>query len=137
MKIRCRTWHQIRMQADRLLAPKVSDVDGNTEERRGTVSVFNGTSPTVQVVGTAQEEGEIVSDWLRSLAGLGVQPHETGIFVRSNAQLDRGRAACSYAGLQFQVLDERRDHPGRVSISTMHLAKGLGVSRGGRDGLRR
>jgi hypothetical protein len=30
------------MQADRLLAPELSDVDGNAEERRGTISVFNG-----------------------------------------------------------------------------------------------
>jgi plasmid stability protein len=42
LHINYRTSHQIRMQADRLLAPEVSDVDGNVEERRGTVSVFNG-----------------------------------------------------------------------------------------------
>ncbi len=42
LRINYRTSHQIRMQADRLLGPEVSDVDGNTETRRGTVSVFNG-----------------------------------------------------------------------------------------------
>jgi len=36
-----RTSHQIRMQADRLLGPEMSDVDGNAEDRRCTVSVFN------------------------------------------------------------------------------------------------
>ena len=45
LHINYRTSHQIRMQADRLLGPEVSDVDGNTEERRGTVSVFNGPVP--------------------------------------------------------------------------------------------
>ncbi|MFO7970991.1 MAG: UvrD-helicase domain-containing protein, partial [Desulfobacterales bacterium] len=42
LKINYRTTHQIRIQADRLLAPEVSDVDGNTEDRRGTISLFNG-----------------------------------------------------------------------------------------------
>ncbi|MCB1720027.1 MAG: UvrD-helicase domain-containing protein, partial [Candidatus Competibacteraceae bacterium] len=48
LHINYRTSHQIRMQADRLLGPEVSDVDGNTEDRRGTVSVFNGPAPMIQ-----------------------------------------------------------------------------------------
>jgi len=40
LRINYRTSHQIRMQADRLLGPELSDVDGNTEDRRGTISVF-------------------------------------------------------------------------------------------------
>ncbi len=47
LHINYRTSHQIRTQADRLLAPEVSDVDGNTEERRGTLSVFNGPQPKI------------------------------------------------------------------------------------------
>ena len=35
------------MQADRLLGPDVSDVDGNKEERKGTVSLFNGPEPNI------------------------------------------------------------------------------------------
>jgi superfamily I DNA/RNA helicase len=35
LRINYRTSHQIRMQADRLLGPELSDVDGNTEERGG------------------------------------------------------------------------------------------------------
>lgn len=41
-----RTPHQIRMQADRLLRPSVTDVDGKAEDRSDTVSVFNGPPPT-------------------------------------------------------------------------------------------
>ena len=48
LHINYRTSHQIRMQADRLLGPEVADVDGNTEDRRGTVSVFNGPAPAVR-----------------------------------------------------------------------------------------
>ena len=42
LRINYRTSHQIRVQADRLLPPALADVDGNAEDRRGAVSVFNG-----------------------------------------------------------------------------------------------
>ena len=59
-------------------------------------------------------------------AKAGVLPHEFGVFVRSPAQLDRARAAVKAAGLPFRVLDEHvATASGHVSISTMHLAKGL------------
>ena len=48
LKINYRTSHQIRAQADRLLPASLSDVDGNAESRRGTVSVFNGPPPVVK-----------------------------------------------------------------------------------------
>ena len=50
LRINYRTSHQIRTQADQLLDPELSDVDGNTEERRGTVSVFNGPNPIVRAL---------------------------------------------------------------------------------------
>ncbi len=56
LHVNYRTSHQIRMQADRLLGPEVSDVDGNTEERSHTISVFNGPAPTIQVVETRPTE---------------------------------------------------------------------------------
>ena len=53
-------------------------------------------------------------------------PHEIGVFVRSPAELDRARGATEGAGVPFKVLDENVETTsGRVSISTMHLAKGL------------
>lgn len=55
-----------------------------------------------------------------------VKPHEIGVFVRSAAELDRARAAVEQARLVFKVLDEHVETTsGYVSISTMHLAKGL------------
>jgi superfamily I DNA/RNA helicase len=42
LHVNYRTSHQIRTQADRLLGPEVSDVDGNTEERSNTVSYSTG-----------------------------------------------------------------------------------------------
>lgn len=56
----------------------------------------------------------------------GVQPHELGVFVRSEAQLDRARAATAQAGLSHKVIDDQVDTShGHASICTMHLAKGL------------
>jgi len=56
LHINYRTSHQIRMQADRLLAPELSDVDGNTEQRVGTISVFNGPPPTIRVLASIEEQ---------------------------------------------------------------------------------
>ena len=126
LRINYRTSHQIRIQADRLLAPKLSDVDGNTEERRGTISVFNGPKPVITVCGGQEEETRAISKWLSDRISESVLPHEMGVFVRSAAEIDRGRAAVEGAGLSFKVLDDNVETTsGHVSISTMHLAKGL------------
>jgi len=126
LRINYRTSHQIRMQADRLLAPAISDVDGNTEERRGTISVFNGPEPIIIVFDTPEAEIKTVGKWLKDRISDGWLPHEIGVFVRSAAELDRACAAVKDAGIPFRVLDENIDTiSGHVSISTMHLAKGL------------
>jgi mRNA-degrading endonuclease RelE of RelBE toxin-antitoxin system len=126
LRINYRTSHQIRMQADKLLGPEVSDVDGNVEERRGTVSVFNGPEPVITALDTTDKEIETVGQWIASRIDEGLKPHEIGVFVRSEAQLDRARTAVEKAGIPFKVLDENVETTiGHISISTMHLAKGL------------
>ncbi len=53
-------------------------------------------------------------------------PHEIGVFVRSEAELERSRKAVKDAGIPYKVLDEGVETTsGHASISTMHLAKGL------------
>lgn len=126
LRINYRTSHQIRLQADRLLGPTVTDVDGITEDRSDTVSVFNGPQPTVHVLKTIHDEIESVAGWMRTRTQAGFLPHEFGVFVRSTAQVDRASQAVAAAGLPFKVLDEHVDtESGYVSIGTMHLAKGL------------
>lgn len=126
LRINYRTSHQIRMQADRLLEPEVRDVDGNVEERRGTVSVFNGPEPDVRVFGGEEEESEAVGAWIAERVADGLAPHEVGVFVRSEGQLDRAREAARRSEHPFAVLDERVETgTGRLSVGTMHLAKGL------------
>lgn len=129
LKLNYRTSHQIRMRADRLLGPEIADVDGNVERRRGTISAFNGEPPAIRAFETEGEERAAVRTWLRERRDEGVSAREIGIFVRSAKELDRAREALLGSGFSFRVLDQSAetsetsgDH---VSISTMHLAKGL------------
>jgi superfamily I DNA/RNA helicase len=126
LRVNYRTSHQIRKQADRLLGTEVADADGNTEERSGTVSVFNGPVPTIRVFDNEVAECTGVAAWLSERLSAGLAPHEFGLFVRSTAQLDRARAVLETAGVPYRILDDATNTTaGHVAISTMHLAKGL------------
>jgi mRNA-degrading endonuclease RelE of RelBE toxin-antitoxin system len=126
LTINYRTSHQIRIQADRLLGAEVADVDGNTETRTGTVSVFNGPSPRIQVHPDPEAEIATLAQWLQERITEGVQPHEIGLFVRSETELVRARAAAVQASLPFKLLDDRVETlHGYAALCTMHLAKGL------------
>jgi len=126
LHINYRTSHQIRMQADRLLGPELSDVDGNTEYRRGTVSAFNGPSPVVLFLPSTDEETRAVARWLADRIEEGIAAHEVAIFVRSRDQIGRAKKTVEAAELAFKLLDEHLDVAvGKVSVCTMHLAKGL------------
>ncbi len=126
LRINYRTSHQIRSQADRLLAPTLADVDGITEERTGTISVFNGIPPTIAIEKNESAERDRVAQWIIDRTAEGLQPHEIAVFVRSTAQLPRAEVAVKKAGVSYLMLDERMDTKhGRLSITTMHLAKGL------------
>lgn len=126
LHINYRTSHQIRVQADRLLAPEVADVDGNVEERSGTVSVFNGAEPNITRWPSQDVEVTEVGRWLEQRVNEGVQAQEIGVFVRSSRELERARTAVTHAGQPFHLLDgSSQTAQGQISIATMHLAKGL------------
>ena len=126
LRVNYRTSHQIRRQADRLLPSALADVDGVTEQRGGAISVFNGPEPLVRVLASAEEESACIAEWLRARQNEGYEPHEIGVFVRSDAELERAINSIEDAGLSAVHLST---HPGGVSGSvaagTMHLAKGL------------
>ncbi len=126
LRVNYRTSHQIRVHADRLLPAEVSDVDGNTESRRGTVSVFEGPPPEIRVARSLEEERAWVAAWLRDRLREGYAPEQIALFVRSQAELDRARRAAAAAGVASHLLDESAvAKPGSVALGTMHLAKGL------------
>lgn len=126
LTINYRTSHQIRTVADRLLPSSLADVDGNVEDRRNTVSVFNGISPAIEICADVDREIQLVSQWIADRLQAGLQPDEIGVFVRDPAQLDRAIAAITKSGanpieLNSQIVFTR----GCIAVSTMHLAKGL------------
>lgn len=126
LRINYRTSHQIRMQADKLLDPEISDVDGNSENRRDTISVFNGPSPTIHTFGSEAEESEAVQTWLQKCSEDGIMPNEMGVFVRSENELERAKSAIGNVGLEAIIVTEKvESRPGMVTLGTMHLAKGL------------
>ncbi len=126
LRVNYRTSHQIRMQADHLLGPSVSDVDGNLDDRSGTVSVFNGPPPSIHTFDSFEDEIEHVSAWLKSLLDEGFEAHEIGVFVRSEREMDRAKNALENAGIPYRILDSyiQLSH-GNAALCTMHLAKGL------------
>lgn len=107
-----RTSHQIRTQADRLLPGAVSDVDGNAESRKGTISLFDGPAPRIATVASEEVEQVAVALWIAERLEDGVAPEEIAVFVRSDSELDRARTAVEESGAS-------------VLVGTMHEAKGL------------
>ncbi len=126
LRVNYRTSHQIRQQADRLLDPEITDVDGLREQRSDTISVFNGPVPQVRSFATEEDEVKAVGTWLRERAAEGVAPHEIGLFVRSEAQIDRAKKAMEEAGITFRELNVQVEvASGFAAIGVMHVAKGL------------
>jgi superfamily I DNA/RNA helicase len=126
LRINYRTSHQIRLHADRLLPATVSDVDGNSEGRKGTVSMFDGPAPTVKLFIGPDQEQKAVGQWISHRLAEGCLPHEIGVFVRSNAELPRARAAVNTANVSAaELTDMVEAEIGSIAVSTMHFAKGL------------
>jgi plasmid maintenance system killer protein len=126
LRLNYRTSHQIRAQADGLLPDAVKDVDGEADSRKGTVSLFDGPTPEVQLFKDAAAEHAAVGSWIAARVAGDVAPEEIAVLVRSPAQLGRARAAVKASGCRAVEFDEKAEvSAGAVSISVMHLAKGL------------
>ena len=126
LKINYRTSHQIRAQADKLLPDNISDVDGNSESRTGTISLFDGPAPEIKIFDDFESEQEAVAIWIKSIIGNGINAQDIALIVRSEEQLNRAKQIVKFANLAFVVLEEDVEvQEGKVTISTMHLAKGL------------
>jgi superfamily I DNA/RNA helicase len=88
--------------------------------------VFNGSPPRIRILAGEEEETRAVAEWLAERADEGLAPETIGVFVRSERELPRATGAVERAGLEAGMLDEKVSvPPGRVSVGTMHLAKGL------------
>lgn len=123
LKVNYRTTEPIRRQADRLLPKAVKDIDGNEEDRRGVVSLFDGVPPLIERFDTAIEEVAAVAAWIQSMIQVGIDPQEVGLFVRSEAELPRAQQAAEAAGLSWREPSDAES--GSLIAATMHRAKGL------------
>lgn len=126
LRVNYRTSHEIRRHADKLLPNQLSDVDGNAESRRGTVSVFSGEEPGIELVESEDTERTLIAKRIERWIADGLLPHEIAVFVRSEEQIERATSAIQAAGLTATVLDGTSDgKAGSVAVTTMELAKGL------------
>jgi superfamily I DNA/RNA helicase len=83
--------------------------------------------PVVEAFSSVTDEVAGIADWLAARIGEGIRPKEIAIFARTDAVLhDRAEAALDAAGLKAQLLnDDDPANEDRVSLGTMHRAKGL------------
>jgi superfamily I DNA/RNA helicase len=125
LKVNYRTSHQIRRMADKLIPANMRDVDGEEDERKGTISVFEGLEPLILVAETENDEIAAAAAFLQRLIEDGLAPREIGIFYRSYAEVHRALKVAERAGIHAVQTAERRMDEDAVLIGTMHLAKGL------------
>ena len=111
-------------------------MDGNTEERGRTVSVFNGPTPTIRILDSQADEANSVTLGSLTATTKRRDAHEVGVFVRSVAELAR-------LGQLARKTVSRSSYSTRTCETSavcfdQHdaLAKGLGIPCGCRDGLR-
>ncbi len=112
LKVCYRTSHHIRTLSDRLLQPAMTDQDGISESRRGTVSVFDGPEPQVLLVRDETAEIRAVAAWIGECRAQGIARDELALLVRGSGQIGRAQAAADMAGCVVPVIP-------------MHDAKGL------------
>lgn len=126
LKVNYRTSQQIRAMADRLLPQTIRDVDGLEEDRRGTVSVFEGLDPEVIIADSEDAERVAAVTFVRMALADGIPADQIAIFVRSADELPRARAIADAAELPYRTITSGKPYTDASAlVGTMHLAKGL------------
>ena len=90
------------------------DRDGNEDERRGIISVFDGPSPEVKSFPTIAAEAKVVREIVATWLDEGIAAHEIGLFVRTPQLVLRARTA----------IDGLKDAD-KMMTAQMSMAKGL------------
>lgn len=125
LRVNYRTSEQIRRVADRLLPENVRDVDGEQDERKGTISIFDGLEPVVVIAPTEEQEINSAAAFLKEMLAEGIPEREIGIFCRSNEQIGRAARIAASAGVETKSAIQDNFRNDAVLMGTMHLAKGL------------
>ena len=92
-----------------------------------TIATGAGLVALILTLGPISGAHFTVSKWLTERVEKNdVRPEEIGIFLRDLDELQRTECALRQAGLEWQVFDQcAKIARGRVSVGSMHLAKGL------------
>lgn len=122
LKINYRTSRQIREYADTFLG-QVTDEEGQPEHRR-TVSRFSGPTPEQQRCQSAEDQVHVITQWVQTRLSEGLTPGEIAVFTRAQPGplADQLSAALK---LPVQTLDDQAHDPHKLTITTMHRAKGM------------
>jgi hypothetical protein len=97
VRVNYRTSHQIRLQADCLLGPSMTDVDGNSEDRGDNVSVFDGPSPAIRKFSCESEESKAVAGWISQQTELCQKATSATVIACWGAAGSLGRPAASHS----------------------------------------
>lgn len=126
LKVNYRTTTEIRRFSDHLMPTRLTEVDGEAEER-GVVSLLSG--PTPDLKGSADLAGElqILAEWLIGLRERGVAPGEIAIFARTRRALqERAEPVLKRTDMSSTWLAPDKTHEaGKIILGTLHSAKGL------------
>jgi superfamily I DNA/RNA helicase len=126
LRVNYRTSAEIRQFSDCLLPARLTEVDGEAEER-GALSLLRGSVP--QIKGASELAGEIetLAGWLKEVRERGIAPGEIAIFARTRKALqERAEPALKRSSLSSTWLSPDQDYEGgKVMLGTLHSAKGL------------
>lgn len=125
LKLNYRTSQQIRELADRLLPGMLRDAD---EEVEGRLSLSRFQGPPAELLAAPDRESELraLGDWVSRRLADGLQPAEIAVFTRHDPQAT-ARELTDLTGHQAAVVGVSDEGPdlSKISVSTMHRAKGL------------
>lgn len=126
LRLNYRTTEQIRRHADALLPKTLVGADGVTETRT-TVSLLRGPDPDLLGFTSPAEEVQAVAERIRYYLTNGFRAGDLAIFARTNSLLkERAEVALARCHHRAHYLSEDvLPDPDRVSLGTMHRAKGL------------
>ncbi|MGR3274618.1 3'-5' exonuclease [Acaryochloris marina NIES-2412] len=125
LRINYRTTEQIRRFADRLLGDTGDDLNGGTEQRKGTTSLLKGPRPTLHQAKTPAQQWKYVSQEIKRIRQEGLALEEIAIFSRANADLETIQAALKRNRINSQLLQQESREGEGVQLGTLHRAKGL------------
>jgi hypothetical protein len=126
LRINYRTTEQIRSFADQIVGDRRDDLNGELEERKGTISLLRGPDPTIYGFKTQTQQLQFVTKEIQQLLKQGSALDEIAIFARTNDALKPVESGLEAAKLAYQRLSrDGEPQSNAIHLGTMHRAKGL------------